>query len=441
MVSPAQTPADAFPAPHPFSIPNYRYFWASRLCSTLAGNALVLIVGWQAYNLARADMGVQEAAGILGLLGLIQFIPLFLLTPLVGWVADRLDRRWIVRAMMAVQVLLAVALGFLTYDDSITLPIIYAAAVVLGVCRAFYGPAASALAPNLVPTRFVAARDCLVHNRVAGRRHCCGPGIAGPLYAIDPAFPYFVFALIFAAGLGAMFLVGPVPRAVFDKTTHPVRQIVDGIAYVWTNKLVLGTITLDLFVMFLSGAMAMIPVFARDILGAGATGLSLLAASPGVGAVIVATLFSFKPLEKNVGNVMLVAMAVFGAATIGFGLSRNLYLSMACLSLCGAADMFGVYVRSSLIQLHTPDDKRGRVGAVSMVTVSASNELGDAMTGGMAVLLGPIAAIVAGGAGAIVVTALWSRLFPQIGAAKTFAPPSAAIVPPNTEVRENHVHM
>ncbi len=175
--------------------------------------------------------------------------------------------------------------------------------------------------------------------------------------------------------------------------------------------------------MFLAGATAMIPVFARDILNAGEIGLSLLAASPAVGAVIVAVIFSFAPLSKNVGNSMLVAMAVFGLGTIGFGLSTNLYLSMACLGICGAADMFGVYVRGSLIQLHTPDAKRGRVGAVSQMTISASNELGDALSGGLAVLVGPIAAIVAGGAGAIVVTGLWSRLFPQLGAAKTFDPP------------------
>ena len=189
----------------------------------------------------------------------------------------------------------------------------------------------------------------------------------------------------------------------------------------------LGAITLDLFVMFLAGATAMIPVFAKDILGAGEIGLSLLAASPAVGAVIVATIFSFAPLSKNVGNLMLGAMVVFGIGTIGFGLSKVLWLSMLCLAICGAADMFGVYVRGSLIQLHTPDDRRGRVNAVSQLTISASNELGDALTGGLAVIFGPVAAIVGGGAAAIAITGLWSRIFPQLGAAKTFDQPAEVL--------------
>lgn len=409
-------------APHPFTIANYRYLWFSRLSAMFALYAMMLILGWQAYNLAREDMGVSASAGILGLLGLLQFVPLFILTPLVGWVADHMDRRWIARIVVAVQTLIALALGLLTATGNITLWTIYGIAVLLGICRAFLGPAISSLAPNLVPKGSIPRAIAL--STIAWQVGViAGPGMAGPLYKVDPALPYFVCAALYALATLAMFLIGPVPRAVMDKTKGPLQQVSDGMAYVWTNKLVLGAITLDLLVMFLAGATAMIPVFARDILHAGEIGLSLLAASPAVGAVIVALIFSFAPLSKNVGNSMLVAMAVFGLGTIGFGLSTNLYLSMACLGLCGAADMFGVYVRGSLIQLHTPDEKRGRVGAVSQMTISASNELGDALSGGLAVLVGPIAAIVAGGAGAIVVTGLWSRLFPQLGAARTFDPP------------------
>ena len=362
-------------APHPFTIANYRYLWFSRLASMFALYAMMLILGWQAYNLAREDMGISASAGILGLLGLLQFVPLFLMTPVVGWVADHMDR-----------------------------------------------PAVSSLAPNLVPKASIPRAIAL--STIAWQVGViAGPGMAGPLYKVDAALPYFVCAGLYALATLAIFLIGPVPRPAADKTKAPLQQVSEGMAYVWSNKLVLGAITLDLLVMFLAGATAMIPVFARDILHAGEIGLSLLAASPAVGAVIVAVIFSFAPLSKNVGNSMLVAMAVFGLGTIGFGLSTNLYLSMACLGVCGAADMFGVYVRGSLIQLHTPDAKRGRVGAVSQMTISASNELGDALSGGLAVLVGPIAAIVAGGAGAIVVTGLWSRLFPQLGAARTFDPP------------------
>lgn len=390
--------------------------------SMFALYAMMLIVGWQAYNLAREDMGVGASAGILGLLGLLQFIPLFILTPLVGWVADRLDRRWISRAVLASQAGIALLLGFLTIADQISLNWIYFIAVLLGICRAFLGPAMTALAPNLVPKASLPRAIAL--STIAWQVGViAGPGMAGPLYKIAPSLPYFLCAALYTLATISMFLIGPVQRVVMDKTKGPIKQIMDGMSYVWTNKLVLGAITLDLLVMFLAGATAMIPVFAKDVLNAGEIGLSLLAASPAVGAVIVAGIFSFAPLSKNVGNSMLVAMAVFGLATIGFGLSKSLPFSMFCLAICGAADMFGVYVRSSLIQLHTPDAKRGRVNAVSQMTISASNELGDALSGGLAVLFGPIAAIVAGGAGAIAVTGLWSRLFPQLGAAKTFDPP------------------
>lgn len=409
-------------APHPFTIPNFRYLWVSRLASMFALYAMMLILGWQAYNLAREDMGVSASAGILGLLGLLQFVPLFILTPLVGWVADHLDRRWIARAVLGAQALIALTLGVLTITDKISLMVIYVIAVLLGICRAFLGPATTALAPNLVPKESLPRAIAL--STIAWQVGViAGPGMAGPLYKIAPALPYFVCAALYTTAMLAIFMIGPVERSAIDRTKGPVRQVMDGMNYVWTNKLVLGAITLDLLVMFLAGATAMIPVFAKDILGAGEIGLSLLAASPAVGAVIVAGIFSFAPLSRNVGNMMLLAMAVFGIGTIGFGLSTSLYLSMACLALCGAADMFGVYVRSSLIQLHTPDDRRGRVNAVSQMTISASNELGDALSGGLAVLVGPIAAIVAGGAGAIAVTGIWSRLFPQLGAAKTFDPP------------------
>lgn len=394
--------------------------------------AMMLILGWQAYNLAREDMGVGASAGILGLLGLLQFVPLFILTPLVGWVADHLDRRWIARVVLSAQAAIALVLAMLTSSGQITLWSIYIISVLLGICRAFLGPAITSLAPNLVPKGSLPRAIAL--STIAWQVGViAGPGMAGPLYKIDPALPYFVCAALYGLATLSVFMIGPVTRSVIDRTKGPLRQVMDGMSYVWTNKLVLGAITLDLLVMFLAGATAMIPVFAKDILNSGEIGLSLLAASPAVGAVIVAGIFSFAPLSRNVGNMMLIAMAVFGIGTIGFGLSRSLPLSMFFLALCGAADMFGVYVRSSLIQLHTPDEKRGRVSAVSQMTISASNELGDALSGGLAVLFGPIAAIVAGGAGAIAVTGIWSRLFPQLGAAKTFDPPEDLETDSNVE--------
>ncbi len=422
-----ETQTDNSPhGPHPFTIANFRYLWFSRLSAMFALYAMMLILGWQAYNIAREDMGIGASAGILGLLGLLQFVPLFILTPLVGWAADRMDRRWIVRIVMGAQAAIASLLAFLTYSDLISLWAIYIISGALGICRAFLGPAIASLAPNVVPKESIPRAIALA--TIAWQVGViAGPGMAGPLYKIAPFLPYAVCAALYLLAMLAVFLITPVSRSEIDRSKGPLRQVLDGLSYVGTNKLVLGAITLDLLVMFLAGATAMIPVFARDILNAGEIGLSLLAASPAIGAVIVASVFSFAPLSRNVGNVMLVSMAIFGLATIGFGFSRSLPLSMLCLGICGAADMFGVYVRSSLIQLHTPDDKRGRVNAVSQMTISASNELGDAFSGGLALLFGPVAAIVAGGTGAILVTGLWSRLFPQLGAAKTFDPPQEVL--------------
>lgn len=423
--------------PHPFTIANFRYLWAARFGSMLSYYALILIVGWQAYNIAREDMGIAASAGILGLIGLLQFVPLFILTPLVGWAADRLDRRWIARGTFAAQAAIAGALAWLTYGEQISLNVIYGVAVLLGICRAFLGPAISALAPNLVPKESLPRAIAL--STIAWQIGVIvGPAFAGPLYRVADWLPYAICAALYLLSMLAMLMIGPVPRSKIDQSRGPFRQVADGMSYVWTNKLVLGAITLDLFVMLMAGAQAMIPVFARDILQVGEYGLSMLAASPALGAIITATWFSWKPMSRNVGNKMLMAMAVFGAGTIGFGLSTFLPLSMLCLALCGAADMFGVFIRSSLIQLHTPDDKRGRVSAVSQMTISASNELGDAFTGALAFIIGPVAAIVAGGGGAILITAFWSRLFPQLGAAKTFDPPQEVLdAEPSLERKEH----
>ena len=199
--------------------------------------------------------------------------------------------------------------------------------------------------------------------------------------------------------------------------------MVEGLRYVRRNRLVLGAISLDLFAVLLGGATAMLPVFARDVLHAGPEGLGHLRAAPAVGATLTAAFFSIRPLKHNVGAKMLVAVGVFGAATIVFGFSRSMPLSLACLALLGAADMFSVYVRQSLIQLYTPDQMRGRVGAVSSLFISASNELGEAESGFLGALIGPVPAVIAGGVGALAVVFLWSWWFPELRLAKTFDPP------------------
>jgi MFS family permease len=413
-------------APHPFRIANFRAYWASRLAGTIATGAMALIVGWQVYTIARATMDVREAAFLLGMIGLAQFVPLFLLTPVVGLVADSVDRRWIVRATTTLLVLVAGGLGLLTWTGALGLPALFAAAVLIGVARAFSGPAYSALAPNLVP-REVLPTAIAVSSIAWQVGSIAGPGVGGLLLDISPVAAYAAAAALFAVALGGVFLIGPVPQPPAQKDHRPLARIVEGFSYVRHNRLVLATITLDLFAVLLAGATALLPVFARDVLHVGEAELGFLAASAGVGAAAMAIWFSFRPMKHDVGRKMLLAVIVFGVATIVFGLSRQLWLSIGALVVAGAADMVSVYIRSSLIQLHTPDAMRGRVSAVSQLTISASNELGEAESGLLAALLGPVGAVVLGGVGAIAVTLLWARLYPELKLAKSFDPPE--IVP------------
>ena len=390
---------------------------------TLAQYAMLLIIGWQTYNIARdGGMTIPEASGQLALIGLFQFLPLFVLTPFTGLAADRFDRRAIGRLTVFLQMLCAVALAWTTWNDAISLTVLYSVAVVLGIARGFAGPALSALAPNLVPKAILPTAIAL--SSIAWQVGMIGgPAVGGYLYAIQPALPYIVAAALFATSMVMLTLIGKVPQPAVKKDQRPIGAIVDGLHYVVKNKMVLGAITLDLFAVFLAGATALFPVFARDILKVGETGLSHLAMAPAIGAALTALFFSFRPIATNVGPKMLWAVAVFGVATIVFGLSKSMPLSLAMLFIVGAADMFSVYIRQSLIQLHTPDDKRGRVSSVSLLTISASNEGGDFFSGTLAWLLGPIAAVVIGGVGAIVTVAAWSRVFPVLRTTKTFDPP------------------
>jgi MFS family permease len=420
----ARSPADASaaPAPHPLSIPDFRFYWTARLASTVAQMSMVIVIGWQVYDIARRTMNQQDAALQLGLIGVVQFVPLFLLTLVTGWTADRLDRRVIARAAIGIEIACAAGLGWLSYSGNVTLPALFGVAALLGVARAFAGPALSALAPNLVP-REVLPRAIALSSISWQSGAIAGPALGGYLYAIAPHVPYVVSGLLFSLSLFCMFMIGPKPRTAMGGSKNPWRQMVDGLSYVRQNRLVLGAISLDLFAVLLGGATAMLPIFARDILEVGPTGLGHLRAAPAVGATLTAIWFSWKPLKRNVGVKMLGAVAVFGAATMVFGFSRWLPLSLACLALLGAADMFSVFVRQSLIQLYTPDEMRGRVGAASTLFISASNELGEAESGFLAAAIGPVAAVVAGGAGAIAVTLLWARWFPELRNARSFDPP------------------
>ena len=430
------------PEIHPLSIPDFRFYWLARFMAVLATMGMVVVIGYQVYDIARSDYGmsIREASLQLGLLGLVQFVPLALLTPVAGWAADRWERRTVARLANSVDMLVALALGWFTYSDALTLPILFTFAALHGVARVFVGPAMSAIAPNIVPP--TSLPRAIAMSSIAWQiGSVIGPAAGGLLFAANPSAPYWTSAaLLLLASISISFVKPVVPPPMLGEL-HPVKQMIDGVRYTWSERFLLGAITLDLFAVLLAGATAMLPVYARDILMVGPDGLGQLRAAPAVGASLVALMLTIRPLRHNVGSKMLWAVVVFGIATVGFGLSQQIgehvfgnvkitlldmgagmAVALTMLVLLGASDMLSVYVRSSLVQLNTPDDMRGRVSSVSGLAISASNELGELQSGVAAAFLGPVGAVVFGGVGAIMVTGLWAWLFPELKNARTFEP-------------------
>lgn len=413
-------------AASPFHYRDYRFFWAARLASTIASTMLVVVIGIHVYDIARETMSITEASFWLGMVGLAQFLPLFLLTLVAGYIADRIDRRWIVRASLALEMLCAAALAALVWFDAMSLLPLFVVAVALGIGRAFAGPALSAFAPNLVPASLLPSAIAL--NSIAWQAGAvAGPLLGGAAYAVSFALPYEASTILFAVAVGAMLMIRPIPRGNAGDS-HPLRAVIEGLAYVRDNKIVLGAITLDLFAVLLGGATAMLPVYARDILHVGSEGLGALRAAPAVGAALTALVLARRPLKRRVGTKMFVCVAVFGLATIVFGESRVMWLSLASLFVLGASDMISVYVRSSLIQLHTPDAMRGRVSAVSGLFISASNELGEFRAGLAGSVFGPVIAVVGGGALAVAVTGICAWAFPSLRKADRFVAPDQSVL-------------
>ena len=418
---------DSLPVPSsPFRYRDYRLFWGARLTSTIANTMLVVVIGIHVYDIARRTMSIGEASFWLGMVGLSMFLPLFLLTLVAGYVADRVDRRWIVRASLASEVVCAGALAALNWFDMMTLVPLFTVAVLLGVGRAFAGPALSSFVPNLVPPALLPSAIAL--NSIAFQAGAViGPVLGGFAYAYGASLPYEMSSILFAVALGCMMLIRPIPRGNAGKS-HPLRAVIEGLIYVRDNKIVLGAITLDLLAVLLGGATAMLPVYARDILHVGAEGLGQLRAAPAVGASLTALYLSWRPLKDKVGIKMFLCVGLFGVTTIVFGESRVMWLSLASLFVLGAADMVSVYVRSSLIQLHTPDAMRGRVSAVSGLFISASNELGEFRAGLAGAAAGPVAAVVGGGVLAVAATGLCAWAFPALRKADRFVAPDPQLL-------------
>ena len=407
----------------PLQIAEFRRYWLARFIAVFATMSMVVLLGYQLYAVARDDYGMSVAAASfqLGLLGLAQFVPLFLLTPLAGLAADRFDRRYVAAFANGIDAGVGVLLAVLTWQDALTIPIIFALAAAHGAARVFVGPAMGAIAPNIVPPALL-PRAIALSSISWQSATVAGPAVGGLIFAEAAWLPHALSAVLLASATLLILTLRPIRARHDGPQLKPLRQIIEGLAYVWRERFLLGCITLDLFAVLLAGATALLPVFARDILFVGPEGLGLMRAAPALGAASVALWLSFRPIEREVGIKMLVAVAAFGALTVAFAFSRHFLLSLAILAMMGAVDMVSVFIRSSLVQLFTPDDKRGRVSAISGLAISASNELGEMQSGLAAALLGAVGAVVFGGAGAIIVTLVWAWYFPELRRARSFEP-------------------
>ena len=408
---------------HPLQVRDYRLIWLARFISVAATTAMVVVIAAQTYQIARSpayNMDPQQASFMLGMLGLTQFVPFMLLTPLAGLVADRMDRRYVAAAATAVDLIIAMVLALANASDILTLPVLFSLAALYGAARVFIGPSLSAIVPNVVPAEML-PKAIAISSLAWQSAAVLGPALAGFLLARDHALPYWLSAAALLLAIAALLAIRHrAPPAAAKEP--PLKLMGDGARYVWRERFLLGCVTLDLFAVLLGGATAMLPAFAYDVLHVGDEGLGLMRAAPALGASLVAVYLGFRPIARNVGTKMLWGVAGYGLATLVFGLSTNFVLSLGTLALLGGADAISVFIRSTLVQLNTPDEMRGRVASISGLAISASNELGEMQSGLAAAFLGPVAAVALGGAGAIIITALWTGIFPELRRAKTFAP-------------------
>jgi MFS family permease len=386
---------------------DFRRFLLSRLLSILVLETTSVAVGWQVYALTHQPLS-------LGLVGLAQFLPSLGLTLLAGHTADRLDRRHIVLVCHALFGGVSLLLGLLGLRGVPPLAAIYAVLVLLGAARAFNAPAAQALMPSLV-AREKFASAVAVNSSVFQVGTIAGPALGGLLYAwLGSAEPVYLLAAALAV-VDVVTLWTLRPRAERrEARATSWATVLAGVRYVWAHPVILGCISLDLFAVLLGGAVALMPVFAQDVLGTGPWGLGLLRSAPAVGAGLTGVWLARRPLQRRAGPTMLVGVALFGLATVGFGLSRSLLLSLALLALMGASDMASVFVRLTLVQISPPPEMRGRVNAVNMLFIGASNELGEFESGLTAQWFGAVPAVVLGGVGTLLVVLLWLKLFPGL---------------------------
>jgi MFS family permease len=384
-------------------------YWIASMSAAFAAQIMSVSVGWQVYDITRNPLD-------LGLVGLSQFMPPLVLVLVTGLVADKFNRRAIMGLCLALEALCALALLAFTLSAPTNVWPVFAILVFLGIARAFFNPASDALAPNLVPREAIAHAISL--NSMGWQAaNICGPVAGGLLYGISGATAYGAALALVACAVLLVAAIGLVPQKSHAEETS-LSTLLAGFAYIRKERIVLGAISLDLFAVLLGGAVALMPVFARDILETGPWGLGFLRAAPGVGAIAMALWLSRYPVRDRAGIVLFLWVAAFGFFTLVFGLSTWVPLSIAALVLMGAADMVSVYIRETLLQLWTPDDVRGRVNAVNRVFIGASNELGEFRAGVVAYWIGAVSAVVMGGVGTMAIAGLWARIFPELRTAR-----------------------
>ena len=384
---------------------SFRAFLWTRLLGTTGNQMLMVALAWQMYDLTGRALD-------LGLVGLMQFLPALLLSVPAGQLVDRVDRRVVLAASLAVQAIVALVLTWGSYGGWVSRELIFALCVGLGAARALQMPSQQALVPGLVPAaqlpRAFAMTSTFLKIAIIG-----GPVLGGFLYAFGATVAYAVCLVLLVTSLA---FVATIERVHVARTAERVSlaTLFAGFVFIWRKKPVLGAISLDLVAVLLGGATALLPIYAKDVLHTGPWGLGLLRGAPAAGALLMGILLARIPLQRHVGRRMFVSVAIFGIATVVFGLSRDFTLSLIALAVSGGADMVSVVIRQTLVQLDTPDAMRGRVSAVNSTFIGASNELGEFRAGTVAEWIGPIGAVVAGGAGALVAAALWFRWFPGL---------------------------
>lgn len=388
---------------------SYRRYFTSRFLTAFSIQVVSVAVAWQIYDMTQSKL-------LLGWIGLVQFLPALLLVVVTGMAADKLGRRFVMGCAILTFAVCAVTIFLMAVTGRFDPFWVLVVLTLFGIARAFHSPASASLAVNLVPKKdFPNAIGWI--TSAWQMASIAGPAAGGLLYGISAPFAYGTAMVTFAISAVLIFSI-PKPVQIITKETTSLGTLFGGFRYIWKTKIVLGAITLDLFAVLLGGAVALLPVYARDILELGPTGLGWLRAAPGIGAVITAFILIRFPIKDHAGKILLVTVALFGASTAIFGASTLAWISIVALMFVGAFDMVSVYIREILLQLWTPDDVRGRVNAVNSIFLGASNELGEARAGFMAAKWGTLITVIGGGVAAIGIAGLCGYLFPDLRKAR-----------------------